>query len=86
MLSSSEVKWVALSEVVNKVLLVIQVLRSKKKSVQLPIIERVDNVGAIFITSNIITISHNKHFDIRYQYVNEFVGDGIVKIIFVKST
>ena len=42
---------------------------------------RVDNVGAIFMASNIMTTSHTKHVDIQYKYVNEYVEDGIVKII-----
>ena len=47
---------------------------------------RVDNVGAIFMTNNITTKSHTKHMVIRYMYVNEYVEDDIVKIIFVNST
>ena len=46
---------------------------------------RVDNIGAIFMASNITTTSCTKHVDIRYKYVNEFVEDEIVKIVFVKS-
>ena len=29
---------------------------------------------------------HVKHMDIRYKYVNDYVEDGIVKIVFVKSS
>ena len=48
---------------------------------------RVDNnIGAIFVESNITTMSHTKHIDIRYMYVNEYVKDRIMKIIFVKFT
>ena len=43
---------------------------------------RVDNVGTIFMASNITTISPTKHMDI----VNEYVKDGVVKIAFAKST
>ena len=46
---------------------------------------RVDNIGAIFMASNITTTNCTKHVDIRYKYVNEFVEDEIVKIVFVKS-
>ena len=51
-----------------------------------PFIVRVDNVGAIFMASNIITMPHTKQVDIRYKYVNEYVDDGVIKIIFVEST
>ena len=47
---------------------------------------RVNNVGAIFMASNITTMSCTKHVDIRYKYMNEYVEDGIVKIVFIKST
>ena len=46
---------------------------------------RVDNVGVIFLASNITSTSHTKHMDIRYKYVNENFEDGVVKITFVKS-
>ena len=43
-----------------------------------------DNAGDIFMASNITTTWHTKHVDIRYQYVNENVEDGVIMIIFVK--
>ena len=32
-----------------------------------------------------MTMSCTKHVDIWYKYVNEYVEDGIVEIIFIKS-
>ena len=46
---------------------------------------RVDIIGAIFMASNITTTYSTKHVDIWDKYVNEYVEDGVVKIIFVKS-
>ena len=57
----------------------------RKILVKYPVMVRVDNIGAIFMANNIMTTSHTKHMDTRYKYVNEYVEDGIVKIIFVKS-
>ena len=37
------------------------------------------------MVSNITTMSCTKHIPIRYKYVNEYVEDRIVKIVFVKS-
>ena len=51
-------------------------------SVKLPVIERVDNVGVVFIASNITTTSCTKHVDKRYKYMNEYVEERVVKIIF----
>ena len=44
----------------------------------------VDNVRAIFMASNVTIMSHNKHIDIRHKYMNEYVEDRVMKIIFVK--
>ena len=75
-----------MSEAFKKVMFVIQLLGSMKIEIKYPVMVRVYNVGAIFMASNIATTLHTKNVDIRYQYVNENVEDGIVKIIVVKST
>ena len=64
----------------------IQLLRSIKISGKLPVMVRVDNIGAIFMVSYITTTPCTKHVDNRYKYVNEYVEDAVVEIIFVKST
>ena len=63
----------------------IQLLRSMKISVKLPVTIIV-NLGTIFMANNITTTCCTKYMDIRYKYINEEVKDGIIKIIFVKST
>ena len=62
-----------------------QSLQSKKISVKLPVMVRVDNMDAIFMRSNVTATSHTKHVDIRNKYVNEYVEDKIEDIVFVKS-
>ena len=47
-----------------------------------PVMVRVNNVGVIFMASNITNTCHTKHVDIWYKYVNKYVEDGAVKIIF----
>ena len=84
-LSSSEAEWYALSEATKEIIFVLQLLESIHIKVRLPIIVRVDNVGAIFLSGNINTASRSKHIDIRTNYVNEYVEDGVLKIVFVKS-
>jgi len=84
-LSSSEAEFVALSEAAKEVKFVVQVLQSIGIEVELPVIVRVDNVGAIFIAENVTTSQRTKHIDVRYHYVREFVEDGFVKIIFVRT-
>ena len=54
-----------------------------KISVKYQVTIRVDNIGAMVIASNITTMSCTKHIDIRFKCVNEYIEDGIVKIVFV---
>ena len=52
---------------------VVQLLGNMKIAVKYPVIVRVNNEGAICMSSNITTPCHTKHVDIRYKYVNEHV-------------
>ena len=83
LLSSSEVEYIALSEAVKEVMFVIQLLGSMKILVEYPVTIRGYNVVVIYMASNIMTASNTKHMGIRYKYVNEYVEDGIITIIFV---
>ena len=37
------------------------------------------------MSKNINTMGHSKHIDVRTKYVNEYVEDGLLKIVYVKS-
>jgi hypothetical protein len=54
-------------------------------SIQLPIVVRVDNVGAIFMSESHSTTGKTKHIVIRHNFVRQYVDEGFLKIIFVKS-
>ena len=84
-LSSTEAEWIAASEAVKEVIFILQLLESMKINVKLPIIVNVDNIGAVFMANNKSTNSRTKHVDIRTKYVNQYVEDGIIKVVFVKS-
>jgi hypothetical protein len=84
-LSSTEAEYVAISEVCREILFVAQVLEFLKLKVKRPIVVRVDNVGAIYMANNQTTSQRTKHVDVRYHFVREYIEDGMVKIIFVKS-
>ena len=84
-LSSSEAEYIGLSEAVKEVIFAVQLLECMKIAVKYPVMIRINNVGAIFMASNISTTCHTKHVDKRYKYVNEYVEDGVVKIVFLKS-
>ena len=56
-----------------------------KISVNFAVIVTADNLQTLFIAINTTTTSLIKQVNIRYKYANEFVKDGVKKIIFVKS-
>ena len=84
-LSSSEAECVSLSEAAKEIKFIYQIMTSMGLQVKTPITVRVDNVGAIFMSGNMSTSPRTRHVDIRYAYVREYVQDGFIKIIFVKT-
>ena len=84
-LSSSEAEYVALSEAAKEVKFIYMVLHAMGFEVKLPITVRVDNIGAIFMAENVTTSNRTKHVDTRFRFVNEFVKDKFIDVIFVKT-
>ena len=84
-LSSTEAEYVAVSEVCMEIMFIRQVLEFLGVKVNYPITVNCDNVGAIFLAYNSKNSQRTKHVDIRAHYVRQYVEDGTVKIIFVKS-
>ena len=84
-LSSAEAKYIALSEAAKEIKFVYQLLISMDIKVTLPIVVRVDNVGAIFMSENASTSGRTRHVDIRYHYVREFIEEGFLKVVFVRT-
>jgi hypothetical protein len=84
-LSSAEAEFVACMEAAKEIKSVAQILNNMGIKVKTPIIVRVDNVGAIFMTENVSTNGRTKHIDVRHHYVQEFVEKVFFKIIFVRS-
>jgi hypothetical protein len=84
-LSSTEAEYYALSEAAKEIKFLLQVMESIGIEVQLPVLVHVNNVGAIFMAENASATSRTCHVDARYHFVREYVEDGIIKIIFVRS-
>jgi hypothetical protein len=85
-LSSSEAKYVAMSEAVKEIRFIYFLLKGMRVDVKLPIIVRCDNVGAIFMDENSSSGIRTRHIDTRYHFVCEHVDDGLIEIVFVKSS
>jgi len=84
-LSSSEAEWYALSEAAKEIKFLAQVLESMGVKVELPIVVRVDNIGTIFMAENSSATSRTRHIDTRTAFVRQYVEEGFIKVIFVKS-
>ena len=84
-LSSTEAEYIALSEVCREILFIAQIMEFLGMTVKRPIVVRVDNIGAIYLANNQTTSQRTKHVDIRYHFVREYIEDGLVQIVFVKS-
>lgn len=81
----AEAEWTALSEAVKEIKFLIQLCENVQIKVQLPVVVRVDNNAAIFMSKNVTTTSRTKHVDVRTKFVRELQQSGVISIKFVRS-
>ena len=84
-LSSTEAEYVASSEIAKEAIFVKNLLDSIGIKIELPITIRVDNVGAIYLANNYSTSQRTKHIDIRAHFLREYIENGIIKVLFIRS-
>jgi hypothetical protein len=84
-LSSTEAEYFATSEVAKEAIFAKQVVESMGIELEFPITIKVDNTGAIYIANNYTTGQRTKHIDVRAHFVREFIEDGILKVVFVRT-
>jgi hypothetical protein len=84
-LSSTEAEYMAISEVAMEILYIVGILKFLGVPLKYPIEVKVDNIGAVYLSKNATTGNRTKHIDTRYHFVREYVEDGVVKVIFVRS-
>jgi hypothetical protein len=84
-LLSTEAEYVAISEAVKEVKLIYYLLCDFQIKVNLPIIIKTDNIGAIFMAENSSTGVRTRHVDTRYHFIREFIEDGFIKVEFIRS-
>ena len=83
-LSTTEAEYIVLSEVVKETKnIIIQLLSTMNVNVKVPITIHVDNVGAIWLSSNRTTSERTKHVHIRTAFVKEYQEEGKILIKFV---
>jgi hypothetical protein len=83
-LSSSKAEYVAMSEAVKEIKFTFQLLKIGIE-VNLLIMVKTDNVGAMFMAQNASSGVRTHNIDTRYHYVRENLEEGIINNEFVKS-
>jgi hypothetical protein len=77
-LSSTEAKYVAISEAVKELKFIYYLLSDLQIKVNLPIVVKTGNIGAIFMLKNTSTDFCTQHVDTRYHFVRELIEDGLL--------
>lgn len=83
-LASTEAEYVGISEIAKEIIFIKKVLEFIGIKINYPIIIHVDNMGAIYLAEG-QGGKRTKHVDIRYHFVREYVENGILKVIFIRS-
>jgi hypothetical protein len=83
--SNTEAEYVAISEAVKEFKFIYYFLCDFHIKINLPIIIKTDNIGAVFMAENSLTGVRTRHVDTRYQFIREFIEDSFVKVEFVRS-
>jgi hypothetical protein len=73
-------------EAVKEIRFIYFLLKGIGVDVKLPIVVNCVNSGAIFMAQNSSSGIRTCHIDTRYHFVCEHVKDGLIKIVFVKSS
>ena len=84
-LSTTEAKYVAVSEVIQEIKVLYQMLRSMEIKVPQPIKVQEDNVGEIWSANNSSVSERTKHVDLRAHFVSDMIKDQVIEINFLKS-
>ncbi len=64
---------------------VVGILKFPGLKIQYPIEVKVDNIGAVYLSRHATTGNRTKHIDTRYHFVRNYIEDGTIKVVFVRS-
>jgi len=84
-LSSTEAEYMALSDCSCQCVWIRSILLELSYSFG-PIPISNDNQGSIFMASNPITKVRNKHIDVRYHAIRDFVTQGKIKLSYIEGS
>jgi hypothetical protein len=84
-LSNTEAEYVEISEAVKELKFIYYLFCDLHIKVNLPIVVKTDNIGAIFMSEIASTGFRTLHVDTRYHFFREFIEDGFIKTSFIRS-
>ena len=84
-LSSGESEYVSLSDAVKEVKYVHMLCGDMGINLELPMVIRIDNVGAMFMAETASASNRTRHIDVKYHHVRETIAEGLIKLVFVES-
>ena len=64
---------------------VYQLLICMEVKVRLSIVVYVENLRAVFMSEKLLVSKRTKHVDICYRFIQEFVLDSFIKVVFVRN-
>ena len=74
-----------MSELCTELMYIHPILEFSNVQVMYPMIIRVDNVSAMFFANNPALNQRTKQISVRQHFNREYIDNGLIKIIFVKS-
>ena len=83
-MSSYEAEYVALSDCVKDVRFVMQLLWELGIEFPRPAVVRIGDVGEMFMAENISSSARTRNIDVRLKFINEFIKEGEITVMFVK--
>jgi hypothetical protein len=78
-LSSSEAEYVAISDAVKEIKFLYFLLQNLGVALDLPIVVKTDNIGALFMSQNSSPALRTRHVNTCYHLIRENIKDGIIK-------
>ena len=86
-MSSTEAEYFAASETAKELVFIKNLIEGIEElnKLELPMMLRMDNTGAIYLANNQSTGPRTKHINIGVHYVCDLISEGIIKTKFVKS-
>jgi hypothetical protein len=83
--SSTEAEYLPMSETVQEMIYIKQLLESIGQTVELPMKLYVDNAGALFLVNNKSTTGRTKHIDVRHHYMRDLVEQKIIEVEYIPT-